>query len=139
MTAHHSHPYPPDPADTGRVPSDEDDGLVAVTPIATITVDVNAREAVVRPVGELDVTNADTLGVVLDRVLARHPRRIVIDLAGTKFVDLIAVATLERHGYRNNERVVVTNAHGIVERLLTLLDTLGWPPTSTAGKTRARP
>jgi anti-anti-sigma factor len=46
--------------------------------------------------GEADVTNCDALRVVLEAEVAKHPRTLIIDLSGLRFMDSSALHVILR-------------------------------------------
>ena len=55
----------------------------------------------------------------MEQVGAKHPQRIVLDLANLDFLSLPLLHELERDG--TGAELVVANAYGIVKRLLELV------------------
>jgi anti-sigma B factor antagonist/stage II sporulation protein AA (anti-sigma F factor antagonist) len=80
--------------------------------------------------GEVDMSNADDLRETIIRQSAtvRPDRGVVVDLARLTFLDSTGVAALvvaQREGRRQGVRVTVTNAHGMVRRVLDTTGVLG--------------
>src|SRR4051812_10635217 len=91
--------------------------------IAQMTVRFSDHQAVVSVAGELDLVDRDLFTSLMEQVRARHPQRIVLDLADLEFLSLPLLHELERDG--TGEELVVTNAYGIVKRLLDLVSSIG--------------
>jgi anti-anti-sigma factor len=91
--------------------------------IAQMTVTFSERQAVVSVVGELDLVDRELFTSLMAQVRARHPQRIVLDLAELEFLSLPLLHELERDG--TGAELVVANAYGIVKRLLELVGSIG--------------
>jgi anti-anti-sigma factor len=97
------------------------DGLGVATPLAIIDVVLAGGEAIVSPRGELDLSNRDAFGAVLERVRNEAPRVLVIDLAETDFLDASVISIVTHEQAQRDGRLVLRGAHGIVERLLRVV------------------
>ncbi len=76
--------------------------------------------------GELDLATVPRLQDVLDRVLARRPRRLEIDLSGVTFLSVYAVSVLlatRRHLAARGATLVLRHPTPIARRVLTLTGT----------------
>jgi anti-anti-sigma factor len=72
---------------------------------------------VVTLVGEIDISNADTLGRALDRFVDDANGWVVIDLAGLEFMDSSGIAMLLRAvGHAGS--VEIRNASSVVRRII---------------------
>ena len=87
-----------------------------------VTATFRDGQAVVSVVGELDIADRNTFTALMEQVRARHPRRIVLDLANLDYLDVPMLHELERDG--TGAQVVVINAYGIVKRLLELVGSI---------------
>ncbi len=96
------------------------DELGIATEHALITVRRDGADAVVAPIGELDLSNRDSFAAVLDRARELAPRRIVVDFDHTEFLDACIVGVLD-HEFARGRTFVLTNAHGIVQRVLDIV------------------
>ncbi len=67
------------------------DGMDASLAVAVEPV---GNAMVVRPAGDVDLNASPVLREQIQRVLAKRPRRVVIDLAGVPYMDSSGVATL---------------------------------------------
>jgi anti-anti-sigma factor len=86
------------------------------------------RQVSVVTSGEIDVRAAGPFGTALCRIAESEPTdRIEVDLGGLRFIDSTGTAALKR-AHRTTARygcvLVVTNATGIVRRVLELTGTL---------------
>jgi anti-anti-sigma factor len=86
--------------------------------IAKMTVAFRDHQVVVSVAGELDLVDRDIFASLMEQVRARHPQRIVIDLANLEFLSVPMLHELERDG--TGAELVVANAYGIVKRVLEL-------------------
>lgn len=90
----------------------------------TVRLSPSGRIAVVSPHGELDVAEAPSLRACLLDVLPRPwVRLLIVDLVHVTFLDLVALGVLEEvagQGQRRGTTVSVTNAHGVVAKVIRL-------------------
>jgi anti-anti-sigma factor len=88
-----------------------------------ITTSVNKR-VVLHCTGELDLVSRTEFAVRLGEIASAAMPWVVIDLEGVTFMDCGAVTLLERMARRMGptRSVVVVAPHGIVRRLLTVVD-----------------
>jgi len=84
----------------------------------SIEVLLGDHEAVIAPVGDLDLRNRDRLSELFDFVNGLGLDRIVVDLERTPFLDLCVVQVFERQRSKHPDGVVFVNASGIVQRVL---------------------
>jgi anti-anti-sigma factor len=75
-----------------------------------VTIVPTAAHATVRLAGELDLTNADEVWAVLERVLADRPGDLTLDLARLAFVDSRGLSVLMRAAQRLQPAATVTLA-----------------------------
>lgn len=61
-------------------------------PEMTFDIVTNGEATTVTLTGELDIANIDRLEAAVAPVIARHPDRLVVDLAGLRFADSSAIA-----------------------------------------------
>ena len=59
-----------------------------------ISTETKGSAAVVRPVGDIDLSRSPVLREAIKRVLAKKPARLIVDLAGVEYMDSSGVATL---------------------------------------------
>ena len=87
------------------------------------SIDENARDGAVELglSGDLDMSATFALEPVLDRVLADHPRRLLLDLGGVPFVDSsglgLLIATHERAA-RADVDMAITGAGPEIQRVI---------------------
>ena len=96
-----------------------DDRLDVLGTSVKITATFRDGQAVVSVAGELDLVDRDLFTSLMEQVRAKHPQRIVFDLANLDFLSLPLLHELERDG--TGAELVVANAYGIVKRLLELV------------------
>ena len=72
---------------------------------------------VIRLAGEIDMSNVDTLRVVIDPVIASAPDRVDFDLAGLEFMDSSGIALLLRVAAKAKV-VRVREPSAVVRRLI---------------------
>lgn len=72
---------------------------------------------VVRLLGEIDISNADAIGIELERLLDGTPVALVVDLSGLDFMDSTGIAMLLQATGRAGS-VVVRNPSAIVRRMI---------------------
>jgi anti-sigma B factor antagonist len=60
----------------------------------SVRLELDAGTATVYIAGELDLTTTPELARHLEQVLARQPRRLVLDLSGVSFIDVAAARLL---------------------------------------------
>lgn len=61
---------------------------------ASAEVVADGREAVIRLVGELDITSVDAVRAEINTVLAASPERLIFDLSALEFMDSSGIAML---------------------------------------------
>ena len=91
------------------------------------TVNREGRRVSVMAAGEIDVAAAGPFGTALCRLAESEPTDLIeVDLGGLRFLDSTGTAALKR-AYRTTHRhgcsLVVTNATGLVRRVLELTGT----------------
>jgi anti-sigma B factor antagonist len=101
---------------------------MTASPYLVITTEHSGRQLVVRLQGELDVSNLDSLRLVLDGVLGHGPQTVMVDLAGLGFADcggLRVLVAARRCLAAQGGQLMLVNAQPLVWRLLVLtgLDT----------------
>jgi anti-sigma B factor antagonist len=104
-----------------RPPLDSD---LADIPQAEASTVVNAEVAAVAVAGEINMGTVNILEQQLDRALGRRPLRLVVDLAGVKFLDAAGVTVLIQANARAHEQSCEMYLRGVrpnVERTLTTL------------------
>jgi anti-anti-sigma factor len=91
---------------------------------ADIFISAVNRRIVLHCFGELDLASRSHFSARLREVAASGRPWIVVDLQGVTFMDCGAVTLLERMARRlgSARSLVVVAPHGIVRRLLTVLD-----------------
>jgi anti-anti-sigma factor len=72
---------------------------------------------VVRLIGEIDISNADTLGVKLDRMLGETAGAVVVDLSALQFMDSSGIAMLLR-AITSAGSVEIRNPSSVVRRII---------------------
>jgi anti-sigma B factor antagonist len=72
---------------------------------------------VVRLAGEIDISNAGTLGTTLDAMIAEAAGHIVVDLSGLEFMDSSGIAMLLRAA-GGAASVEVRNPSRVVQRII---------------------
>ncbi len=72
---------------------------------------------IVKLIGEIDISNADSIGRELDRVVADSPSRVIIDLEGLEFMDSSGIAMLLR-AVGGTASVELRNPSRVVRRIL---------------------
>ena len=82
---------------------------------ADVTIDA-AGVPVIRLSGEIDMSNVDSLRVVIDPVMESAPERVDFDLAGLEFMDSSGIALLLRVAAKS--RVRVREPSALVRRLI---------------------
>jgi anti-anti-sigma factor len=90
--------------------------------LARIDVSSNGDAVAIAIAGELDLVDRDAFADVLQQVRATHPAKIEIDLTNLDFLGVPLIQVLEHHRREAGGRVVVTNAQGVVKRILDLVD-----------------
>lgn len=128
---------------------DDQPPLTGTPRMSVATVRRDRQRALVRVVGELDLSTAAPLWAVLHSHLAAGRRFVRLDLSAVTFLDATALGGLtvaHQEALERRGTLVITGAHSVVARLLTLtgLDTvlfvggpradddLGPPPLSEA-------
>jgi len=80
-----------------------------------------ARDAsgvpVVRLIGEIDISNAGTLGATLDRLIGGETNALVVDLAELEFMDSSGIAMLLRATARV-DTIEVRNPSQVIRRII---------------------
>jgi anti-sigma B factor antagonist len=73
--------------------------------------------SVVRLVGEIDISNAGSLGAILDELVGDESHSLVVDLAALEFVDSSGIAMLLRVAARVGT-VEIRNPSNVVRRII---------------------
>jgi len=83
--------------------------------------------ATLRLTGEIDLTTVDQLGEAIANEINRNDvAAVLIDLDQVTFLDSTGIATLVKGRHtadRQGKRIAVTNAHGLVRRVLDVTGT----------------
>jgi anti-sigma B factor antagonist len=74
-------------------------------------------EPVVTLAGEIDISNAESLGATLDELVGDETQRLVVDLAALEFMDSSGIAMLLRVAARVGT-VEIRNPSHIVRRII---------------------
>lgn len=86
-----------------------------------IQVDVSPDRATVVIGGELDLVNMPVLAARLSVVLRRRPRRLILDMAGTTFMDCACARLLASAGqFLPDHKPVIRQPTSAVRRVLQL-------------------
>lgn len=96
----------------------------------SINVVAAADGAVVALIGELDLSNVDTLRAAVDSVLADRPERLAFELSGLSFMDSSGIAFLLRTNAKAGPIKLVNPSH-VVRRIIEttgLADILAMEP-----------
>lgn len=72
---------------------------------------------IVKLIGEIDISNADSIGRELDRVVAETPSCVIIDLEDLEFMDSSGIAMLLR-AVGGSASVEIRNPSRVVRRIL---------------------
>jgi anti-sigma B factor antagonist len=80
-------------------------------------VDDPAGGRIVRLVGEIDISNADSLGANLDEIIGESCDRVVIDLVDLEFMDSSGIALLLRCAGRVGT-LELRNPSNVVRRII---------------------
>src|SRR5260370_151732 len=72
---------------------------------------------VVRFIGDIDISNADTLGETLDRMLGETAGAVVVDLSALRFMDSSGIAMLLR-AVGDAGSVEIRNPSSVVRRII---------------------
>ena len=72
---------------------------------------------VVQLVGEIDISNAESLGAMLDRLIGDETRHLVVDLGALEFMDSSGIAMLLRVAARSGT-VEIRNPSDVVLRII---------------------
>ncbi|SRR5260221_1768920 len=72
---------------------------------------------VVKLVGEIDISNADALGLTLDRLVGDRRDHLVVDLAALEFMDSSGIAML-LHAAARFGSIEIRNPSSIVKRII---------------------
>ncbi len=92
-----------------------DNGATALGSMESDVDESGAR--IVRLIGEIDISNADTLGRNLDLMLGEPGGPVTIDLAGLAFMDSSGIAMLLR-AVGNATSVEIRNPSAVVRRII---------------------
>lgn len=105
-----------------------DNYYAIVSPPAVVAAD-GAAVATVCLSGELDLGAGDDLrAAVLGAITTQPTTSVVVDLADVTFIDAVTVGILLDAHFLARQRSVtfrVTGAHGVVQRVLDVLDATG--------------
>jgi anti-anti-sigma factor len=112
-------------------------GDIADEPILTLRdpVEIGPERWRLAPVGEIDMSNADSLMSACDELVERSGLKLEVDLEGLTYIDssgIGALVELLRLLESRGGSMRITNPSGIVERVLDLsglLPLLGDQPT----------
>ena len=85
-----------------------------------IEIEPDRHRVFVAPHGELDIATVPDLGEVLDGLVERGLRAIVIDLRSTTFIDSTAVHLLFRQTTRQDASITVIDGPETVSRVFDL-------------------
>ena len=72
---------------------------------------------VVQLVGEIDISNAESLGAMLDRLIGDETRHLVVDLGALEFMDSSGIAMLLKVAGRV-ARIEIRNPSDVVQRII---------------------
>ena len=91
----------------------------------TLTMQVLSDGGVVRivPIGEIDMSSANTFETVAEQVVLSKPERIELDLAGVEFIDssgLRSIVLLRNKARLEDIELVATGLSPAAERILEL-------------------
>jgi anti-sigma B factor antagonist len=75
--------------------------------------------AVVRVVGEIDISTVDAVNTALLTAMGRTPDRVVFDLAGVEFMDSSGIAALLR-ARKAASSIQIRNPSTVVRRLIDM-------------------
>ncbi len=108
------------------------------TPQLTVRARAHQGTATVVISGELDIFTAPALEGLLRGVLARRPRRLVLDLAGVRFMDCCSARVLAAasRALPGTGRAVIRRVSWPAARLLRLAGL--WPDFTFEGSSRRR-
>jgi anti-sigma B factor antagonist len=87
--------------------------------------------AVVRVVGEIDISSVDAVNTALLTALGRTPDRVVFDLAGVDFMDSSGIAALLR-ARKAASSIQIRNPSTVVRRLIDMTGLTEILPIETA-------
>jgi anti-sigma B factor antagonist len=73
--------------------------------------------SVVELIGEIDISNADALGVALDRLIAGETKPLVVDLTKLEFMDSSGIAMLLKVAARVDS-IEIRNPSSVVRRII---------------------
>jgi anti-anti-sigma factor len=73
--------------------------------------------AIVELIGEIDISNAETLGAELDRIIDGQSKPLVVDLAKLEFMDSSGIAMLLKVAARVDS-IELRNPSNIVRRII---------------------
>jgi anti-anti-sigma factor len=93
--------------------------------ITGVNHDVDCQVAVVRIIGDVDMTTAPALEGAVDELRAAAPRRVVVDLSGVTFASttLIRFFARMRTAVRRGTPLMASGATPIVRRILEVTGT----------------
>jgi anti-anti-sigma factor len=87
-----------------------------------LTADVTFEDggtAVVRVVGEIDISTVDAVNTALLAAVENHPDRVVFDLSGVEFMDSSGIAALLR-ARKAVSSIEIRNPSTVVRRLIDM-------------------
>jgi anti-anti-sigma factor len=87
-----------------------------------LTADVTYEDggtAVVRVVGEIDISTVNTVNAALATAAGRSPDRVVFDLSGVEFMDSSGIAALLR-ARKTASSIQIRNPSTVVRRLIEM-------------------
>jgi anti-sigma B factor antagonist len=89
----------------------------------TVRVEQDGEALVIRPAGELDLSNTQTLDAELRGAIDDHASEVILDLGGLSFIDssglhLLVFATA--HSQANGDRLRMRRGSAPVERVIQL-------------------
>ena len=74
--------------------------------------------------GELDISNAETFRKAVNSASARHPRRLILQLSGLRFIDSAGIAVLLT-AVSNVDELCLRSPSPAVRRILEVTGLLG--------------
>lgn len=95
--------------------------------LMTSSLDHGGDEVCLALAGELDLSVAEQLQTALDEALALAPKTLIIDLGAVSYIDSHSVGLILRArntATSDGHRLVVINAHGLVQQILDLMGVL---------------
>jgi anti-sigma B factor antagonist len=113
---------PDPPARSPDPPARSDPCADRPGPLVVIEVEVSPDQATVVITGELDLTTQAVLAEHLSLALGARPRRLVVDLAGTGFMDCASarVIACARQFLPDGSRLIIRHPSRAVRRVLEL-------------------